>query len=362
MDEDVKKFRKRRDERIKAKRADEDWITIRGTHVLIDDDGQVSKGPDTLKNVISNSGGYKSRAERKYGSNAKYAKALQGGWSVSTNRPTNVAGPSNRPGALREIDKYSKAGLGGTGAKYDPKSGESYAEWKKRGGPSLGKPLTNREASEISHGAETLGTRAEEARQKMMDRLTESSAPKMEDDFKSEGYKKNKEGRWEKTGKAKPTKIESDDPLEGYSFKSGGKTWDMGSLTKLWKDRGYGERTAKAKAKKDLKENYEAKQTNPEESAPRRLKSGRRSAKETAGSISTADLRKEVKKLIDEKGIDGLKNQDFNDLKKKYGIDITDWQNAVGYYRYGKGGGKEAARRKKELEESAAKRRVGMYD
>lgn len=84
MDDIVKKYRMRRDARIAAKKAhaDDQWITMRGTHVLIDDGGQVSKGPEKLKNVVKQGGGYKSKADRKYGSSDKYSKAMNNGWNV----------------------------------------------------------------------------------------------------------------------------------------------------------------------------------------------------------------------------------------------------------------------------------------
>ena len=57
----VEEFNKRRDARMRAKdgREDDQWITMKGTHVLIDDGGQVSKGPDKLKKVVKSGGGYK---------------------------------------------------------------------------------------------------------------------------------------------------------------------------------------------------------------------------------------------------------------------------------------------------------------
>ena len=84
MDDAVKRYRIRRDARIAAKkaRADDQWITMRGTHVLIDDGGQVSKGPEKLKNVVKQGGGYKSKADRKYGSSDKYSKAIHNGWNA----------------------------------------------------------------------------------------------------------------------------------------------------------------------------------------------------------------------------------------------------------------------------------------
>ena len=48
MDDVVKKYKIRRDARIK-KRMDDEWITIKGTHVMVDDDKKITKGPERLK-------------------------------------------------------------------------------------------------------------------------------------------------------------------------------------------------------------------------------------------------------------------------------------------------------------------------
>ena len=45
----VTEYRKRRADRL-SKRLDDDWITIKGTHVLVDDEGKITAGPDRLKN------------------------------------------------------------------------------------------------------------------------------------------------------------------------------------------------------------------------------------------------------------------------------------------------------------------------
>lgn len=45
----VNRFRRRREERIK-RRLDDDWITINGTHVMVDDDKKIVKGPERLRN------------------------------------------------------------------------------------------------------------------------------------------------------------------------------------------------------------------------------------------------------------------------------------------------------------------------
>ena len=142
MKDEIKRFRERRDARIKAKRADEEWITMHGTHVLIDDEGQVSKGPETLKSVVKSGGGYKSRAERKYGSNAKYAKALSNGWNQR-----------NQPSAGKYIETLEK-----TRSKYDPKSQE-HGEFKYKKEKRPG---------------------AEEAREKMIDRNRPSAGEYIE--------------------------------------------------------------------------------------------------------------------------------------------------------------------------------------
>lgn len=47
---EVQEFRERRQKRMDA-RLDDEWKTIKGTHVLIDDDGSIKKGPENLKNI-----------------------------------------------------------------------------------------------------------------------------------------------------------------------------------------------------------------------------------------------------------------------------------------------------------------------
>ena len=47
----ITEYRKRRAERLDKRRLDDDWITIKGTHVLVDDEGQVTSGPEKLKNL-----------------------------------------------------------------------------------------------------------------------------------------------------------------------------------------------------------------------------------------------------------------------------------------------------------------------
>ena len=52
----VIEYRKRRAERLDRKRQDDDWITIKGTHVLVDDDKNIKEGPERLKGLSGRSG------------------------------------------------------------------------------------------------------------------------------------------------------------------------------------------------------------------------------------------------------------------------------------------------------------------
>ena len=45
----VKKFRQRRDARLKKRMDEEVWKTINGTHVMVDEEGNITKGPEELK-------------------------------------------------------------------------------------------------------------------------------------------------------------------------------------------------------------------------------------------------------------------------------------------------------------------------
>jgi len=62
----VKAYRRRRKMRLDARgiRIDDEWKTIKGTHVLIDDGGQITKGPERLKNLSKgNSGDSKKKRQ-----------------------------------------------------------------------------------------------------------------------------------------------------------------------------------------------------------------------------------------------------------------------------------------------------------
>ena len=86
----VKEYKKRRDGRMKAKagREDDQWITMKGTHVMIDDGGQVSKGPDKLKNVVSKTGGYKPKSGGKESAKPDETGNKEYGYGSGNSRPT----------------------------------------------------------------------------------------------------------------------------------------------------------------------------------------------------------------------------------------------------------------------------------
>lgn len=122
MDDSIKRYKQRRDERLK-KRMDDDWITMRGTHVLIDDEGQVSKGPSNLKSVVEKSGGYKKK-----GSVADLRKPNLG----------NVNKKPDNPSAGKYIDTLEKGGMRDrtverTKGKVAPVPADLSAEGMKRG-------------------------------------------------------------------------------------------------------------------------------------------------------------------------------------------------------------------------------------
>ena len=95
MDNAINKYKQRRDARLK-KRMDEEWITMKGTHVLIDDEGQVSKGPSTLKSLVEKSGGHKKKSG---------VMDLRKPGSANMNK-----GP-NSPSAWKYMETLEKGGL-----------------------------------------------------------------------------------------------------------------------------------------------------------------------------------------------------------------------------------------------------------
>ena len=49
----IYEYRNRRQDRIDGKRLDDEWKTIKGTHVMVDDEGSIAKGPESLRNLSS---------------------------------------------------------------------------------------------------------------------------------------------------------------------------------------------------------------------------------------------------------------------------------------------------------------------
>lgn len=49
----IYEYRNRRQDRIDGKRLDDEWKTIKGTHVMVDDEGSIAKGPENLRNLSS---------------------------------------------------------------------------------------------------------------------------------------------------------------------------------------------------------------------------------------------------------------------------------------------------------------------
>ena len=162
----VKQFKERRDARLKAKngREDDQWITMSGTHVLIDDGGQVSKGPDKLKSVVKEGGGYKSKQERKYGSNEKFSKALNNGWK------------NKKTGLEKKAEDFHKA----------------VDQWKDVDFPE--------DKSEAVSSEDYDKKRMEDRFNRIFHSLhdPDPEAETMEGDMARQGYKKNDLGQWNK--------------------------------------------------------------------------------------------------------------------------------------------------------------------
>ena len=105
----VEEFNKRRDARMRAKdgREDDQWITMKGTHVLIDDGGQVSKGPDKLKKVVKSGGGYKAKSKMEKDAD-KFHKELQSWNDVDFPEDTSEAVDMEKSEKKRMEDKLNE--------------------------------------------------------------------------------------------------------------------------------------------------------------------------------------------------------------------------------------------------------------
>ena len=111
MDKSIERYKARRDERLR-KRMDDDWITIKGTHVMVDDDGQVSKGPAALKNEVKKGGGYKPGTKKP----RRTESGEKGGWKGQLKEyaqrgvmPRYISGPKEQQAeVMKEINKLYK--------------------------------------------------------------------------------------------------------------------------------------------------------------------------------------------------------------------------------------------------------------
>lgn len=91
----------------KDQNMDDQWITMKGTHVLIDDGGQVSKGPDKLKKVVKSGGGYKAKSKMEKDAD-KFHKELQSWNDVDFPEDTSEAVDMEKSEKKRMEDKLNK--------------------------------------------------------------------------------------------------------------------------------------------------------------------------------------------------------------------------------------------------------------
>lgn len=72
----IYEYRERRQNRIDGKRLDDEWKTIKGTHVMVDDEGSISKGPERLRNLSSKKGKNLTNIKKAARSYDKWASEL----------------------------------------------------------------------------------------------------------------------------------------------------------------------------------------------------------------------------------------------------------------------------------------------
>ena len=78
MDDSIKRYKQRRDSRIKEKaNADEEWITMKGSHILIDDGGKVKAGAGGKFNGTEYKRGNKNVKEENRPHAGKYVNMLE---------------------------------------------------------------------------------------------------------------------------------------------------------------------------------------------------------------------------------------------------------------------------------------------
>lgn len=221
---EVEKYRRRRDARMK-KRMDEEWVTMKGTHVLIDDDGQVKGGPDRVKKLVNESGGYKKGSKKVIkgapmfnvtNSRRQAEKGREkdiGGWAKNAKKAEIKTGEWKRQ--LQEMANEGKMPSFVSGNR------EQQASVMTEINKIYDKPdvkhrfVDQGDAAWISYMDGTGATErtsypsGENATQEEKDGVVKfmlhnhikkygNDAPTMEQGFEEEGYRKNKEGRWER--------------------------------------------------------------------------------------------------------------------------------------------------------------------
>lgn len=193
---EIEKYRQRRDARIK-KRMDEEWVTIKGTHVLIDDDGQVKGGPDSLKSLVKESGGYKrgtkketAKGGKTNGSDGWKGKLME--MAKGGKMPSYVGGDKEqRSTVMKEINNlYDKPNVKHRFVDQGDAAWISYED---------GTDITSRVSypSGKDASAEEKGGVVKFMLHNHIKKYG-NDAPTMEQGFEDEGYRKNKEGRWER--------------------------------------------------------------------------------------------------------------------------------------------------------------------
>lgn len=195
----IDEYRKRREARLK-KRMDEEWVTMRGTHVLIDDEGQVKGGPDSLKKIVNESGGYK-KGTKKIIKEDWYVKNARDKMNDNIRRMKDGSGHGKM---WRELESDIDLCPDGTKVTVDGKVYERGLDDFGEGGWIV-KDKSGQRFNKTS--AELVGKIGAAIRGGKGNSVSiEDGTSTMEGDFAAEGYQKNKEGRWEKKSGDAPHK------------------------------------------------------------------------------------------------------------------------------------------------------------
>ena len=222
----VEKYRKRRDARMRKRMDAEQWKTIRGTHVMIDDEGQVTKGPENLKKLVNGSGGYspeKKSAAGKYKTTAAYKKALEDRKSAMSEKV-----------AAEEAWKEAKAFRATMHGKTEASLKKDIEEYKKSGDlDKLDKAQHDlkRYRDRIKKYGKDFGVAEAEKRMNDAEKKHSDIDKEIGDFEKARGFGE-----------------------KGVSYTVGGKTWDKDTLKKYYQEKGENDRRAEWLADRDLKE------------------------------------------------------------------------------------------------------------